>query len=167
MLPPLPVVLPPVAVIRPPDPGIAPPELLVPPVLETPPNPEVVPPTLVVLPPVAVTPPDPKPPALVALPPVAGVFPPMPPLPPAESAAASALMPAGLLAVLFPHPKNPTTTAGANHTKRRERGREDTTIATLLKPVLLATEDRGRRLFDLAAGSVSRAVGVGVAGWEQ
>jgi hypothetical protein len=132
VVPPVPVVDPPVTVVRPPVPRVAPPELLVPPLAlplapETPPNPEVAPPVLVALPPVPVAPPDPEvvPPALVALPPVPSVFPPVPPLPPSESAAASSLVPGGLLVAVPPHPKSPTT-AGANHTKRRARGKQDT-----------------------------------------
>jgi hypothetical protein len=148
VLPPVPVVDPPVTVVRPPVPRVAPPELLVPPpvpvtlpnpevvppvpvapppVPVTPPDPEVVPPALVALPPVPETPPDPEvvPPVLVALPPVPSAFPPVPPLPAAEGAAASSLVPCELLVAVPPHPKSPTT-AGANHTKRRARGKEDT-----------------------------------------
>jgi hypothetical protein len=98
-----------------------------PPARVAPPEPEVVPPALVALPPVPETPPDPEvvPPVLVALPPVPSAFPPVPPLPAAEGAAASSLVPCELLVAVPPHPKSPTT-AGANHTKRRARGKEDT-----------------------------------------
>jgi hypothetical protein len=111
--PPVPVTLP--------NPEVVPPvPVAPPPVLVTLPDPEVVPPALVALPPVPVTPPDPE-----VVPPVPSAFPPVPPLPPAESAAASSLVPCGLLVAVPPHPKSPTT-AGANHTKGRARGKEDT-----------------------------------------
>jgi len=123
------VVDPLVAVVEPPDPGGAPPEFpVLPPARVAPPEPEVVPPVLVALPPARVAPPEPEvvPPALVALPPVPGVFPPVPPPPSAESAAASSLMTGGLLVAAPRHPKSPSTTIGANQTKRSVRGKEHT-----------------------------------------